>query len=516
MMMKIQPVLVLSLILFFPILYANASPGDAELVIENIQIDPAYPQIDELVSITVDVYNAGILETSSLSSIITVAYFVDDKLLYVDQIENIKPGLSNKIKISSIPIWNAESGNHTVKAVLDYHDTLNDQRDSPDDNAIQKTFSIEPRNPIKLLLEASPQYITENTDILLEITVSVEDYNSGKPLNNKKILVHFDDDDIPLTTDTSGTISFSKMINSSDKLTPEVYFEGDDQYLPSSSSLSIYSIPMDLTSGMLIKITDKNQRFNFEDHSFEFAIFQDSYDTLFKKISPLSTLLDTNAFWVSLPSGHNYFTEVYLDGRFLFLTPNMFLQQNNFLVNELIVPDPAEIRFKVVDEFGEPQPNAIINNWIYSAVTDENGLTDWIEVLPTINDVPYVAEILLPDQKIIQSDQFLVFSEERKTIEIIISTNSDLSEIPDWIRNNAGWWANNQIDDDSFIEGMRFLIKEDILKIPPTFQTSEQSSVVVPDWIRNNAGWWANNQIDDDSFIEGIQFLIKKGILKIQ
>ena len=58
------------------------------------------------------------------------------------------------------------------------------------------------------------------------------------------------DDDIPLTTNTSGTLSFSKMINSSDKLTAEVYFEGDDQYLPSSSSLSIYSIPKDLISGL--------------------------------------------------------------------------------------------------------------------------------------------------------------------------------------------------------------------------------------------------------------------------
>ena len=159
-MMKILPVLVLSLVLLFPLLYANASPGDAELVIENIQIDPTYPQIDELVAITADVYNAGILESSSLSSIITVAYFVDDKLLYINEIENIEPGLSNKIKISSILIWNVESGNHTIKIILDYHNTLNDQRDSPDDNVVQKIFSIEPRNPMNLLLEASPQYVT--------------------------------------------------------------------------------------------------------------------------------------------------------------------------------------------------------------------------------------------------------------------------------------------------------------------------------------------------------------------
>jgi hypothetical protein len=35
----------------------------------------------------------------------------------------------------------------------------------------------------------------------------------------------------------------------------------------------------------------------------------------------------------------------------------------------------------------------------------------------------------------------------------------------------------------------------------------------IPKWIKNNAGWWADGQIDDNSFIQGIQFLIKEGII---
>ncbi len=116
------------------------------------------------------------------------------------------------------------------------------------------------------------------------------------------------------------------MINSSEKLTTKVYFEGDEQYLP-SSYLPVYSLPTDTTSGLIVKITDKNQCYNFEDYLFEFAIFQDSYNTLFKKISPIPTLFDVNAFWISLPSEHNYFAEVYLDGRFLFLTQEVSLQK---------------------------------------------------------------------------------------------------------------------------------------------------------------------------------------------
>jgi len=58
------------------------------------------------------------------------------------------------------------------------------------------------------------------------------------------------------------------------------------------------------------------------------------------------------------------------------------------------------------------------------------------------------------------------------------------------------------------------LIKDDILKIPPTTQGSTSGSEI-PDWIKNNAGWWADGSIDDDAFIQGIQFLIKNGILNI-
>ena len=88
--------------------------------------------------------------------------------------------------------------------------------------------------------------------------------------------------------------------------------------------------------------------------------------------------------------------------------------------------------------------------------------------------------------------------------------------IPDWIKNNAEWWAAGQIDDDSFIQGIQFLIKEDVLKIPPTTQGSISGSNDIPVWIKNNAGWWAEGAIDDDSFLQGIQFLIKEGIMRIQ
>ena len=87
--------------------------------------------------------------------------------------------------------------------------------------------------------------------------------------------------------------------------------------------------------------------------------------------------------------------------------------------------------------------------------------------------------------------------------------------IPSWIKNNAGWWADGTIDDQSFIQGIQFLVKENILKIPDTTQGASSGNDV-PTWIKNNAGWWADGTIDDAAFVQGIQFLIKEGILRVQ
>jgi len=37
----------------------------------------------------------------------------------------------------------------------------------------------------------------------------------------------------------------------------------------------------------------------------------------------------------------------------------------------------------------------------------------------------------------------------------------------------------------------------------------------IPEWIKNNAMWWAEGTIDDDAFIQGIEFLAKQGIIQI-
>jgi len=87
--------------------------------------------------------------------------------------------------------------------------------------------------------------------------------------------------------------------------------------------------------------------------------------------------------------------------------------------------------------------------------------------------------------------------------------------VPTWIKNNAGWWAEGQIDDNSFVQGIQFMIKENIISIPNLPESSSETADSVPAWVKNNAGWWAEGQIDDSAFVQGIEYLVKVGIIQV-
>lgn len=86
--------------------------------------------------------------------------------------------------------------------------------------------------------------------------------------------------------------------------------------------------------------------------------------------------------------------------------------------------------------------------------------------------------------------------------------------IPSWIKSNAGWWAEDKIEDSDFVLGIQFLIIEGIVSIPPT-EPGNSNSQEIPEWIKNNAGWWFEDLISDSDFVLGIQYLISNGIMVI-
>ncbi len=61
-------------------------------------------------------------------------------------------------------------------------------------------------------------------------------------------------------------------------------------------------------------------------------------------------------------------------------------------------------------------------------------------------------------------------------------SSGSTQNIPSWIKNNAGWWADGSIDDNSFVQGIQFLIKEGIMKIPRTAQDSSSGGYEPESW----------------------------------
>ena len=58
------------------------------------------------------------------------------------------------------------------------------------------------------------------------------------------------------------------------------------------------------------------------------------------------------------------------------------------------------------------------------------------------------------------------------------------------------------------------MIKENIIQVPQT-EKQQKTSATIPDWVRNNAQWWASDQISDKDFASGLQFLVKSGIIAV-
>jgi len=104
---------------------------------------------------------------------------------------------------------------------------------------------------------------------------------------------------------------------------------------------------------------------------------------------------------------------------------------------------------------------------------------------------------------------------------LTIPTSLAQDAVPSWIKNNAGWWADDKIDDFTFAQGIGFLIKNKIIQIhdlpiTPDGEIIIEKDIVIPAWIKNNAGWWADDSISDSDFLYGIKFLVENNIIQFQ
>jgi uncharacterized repeat protein (TIGR01451 family) len=100
--------------------------------------------------------------------------------------------------------------------------------------------------------------------------------------------------------------------------------------------------------------------------------------------------------------------------------------------------------------------------------------------------------------------------------------------IPQWIKSNAGWWANDTVTDETFVNALEFLIEQEIINMPKTVNVSEapkdktkhefetvEETIPIPDWIKNNAAWWSEDAISNETFIDSIEYLINQKIIDV-
>ena len=145
-----------------------------------------------------------------------------------------------------------------------------------------------------------------------------------------------------------------------------------------------------------------------------------------------------------------------------------------------------------------------------------------VQTFTTVKEKPGTAHYVIwiygtnPEQIVPPANELDYFQVDIPILSQSAQTTTTTLNIPKWIKNNAGFWANGQISDQDFVSGIQYLINQKIMKIPSTTPGSSAGTSMIPKWIKNNAGFWANGQISDQDFVSGIQYLITNGILKIK
>jgi hypothetical protein len=224
-------------------------------------------------------------------------------------------------------------------------------------------------------------------------------------------------------SDAGGQFSFQTDIEFKNEAI-KILTHADGNSFVTSQIQEIFPIKLsEEQSALAIEINSRSSKSNLEDLPLTVVLFQDNYNTLFEKISTDAqsdqSHITENLFLTTLPSEHKYIAEIYIGGRIIDAFQNHF--SNNVVIKkEIDIVESSQIQFRIIDNLGEPQRNVSVKNWIYSDSTNEKGLSNWIDVLPTFtSNEPYVAQATFPNGQVVWSEPFLIEPEEKKVITII-------------------------------------------------------------------------------------------------
>lgn len=128
--------------------------------------------------------------------------------------------------------------------------------------------------------------------------------------------------------------------------------------------------------------------------------------------------------------------------------------------------------------------------------------------------------------------------EPSETLEELTSEiTSEQKQVPVWVKNNAKWWSDGNLDDVTFTNGIAYMIQEDIIHIenlPVKSEIPDETSTKIivdspsglvegvttgviiqpiPDWIKQSAGWWSEGLVTEIEFVNSMAYLVENEII---
>jgi len=134
----------------------------------------------------------------------------------------------------------------------------------------------------------------------------------------------------------------------------------------------------------------------------------------------------------------------------------------------------------------------VIRSWNDNLNSGDTIVYDAIEILPSEEEIAFVESLPEPVVEQLKSQY-----------------------VPIWIKNNAGWWSQQLIDDSDFVAGIEYLTQNRIITVQDNQISADISYEQIPLWIKNNAGWWSEDLITEKEFVDGLQWLISNGIIQV-
>jgi len=171
--------------------------------------------------------------------------------------------------------------------------------------------------------------------------------------------------------------------------------------------------------------------------------------------------------------------------------PEGFFSDANF---ELLQKDATNfvLKFDLTFAKSMQKSDLILESW---------NLQKW----SSLNKIPNAIEV---------ESSGIIQEQPKPTAETFLEDVTNDHVIPVWIKSNAKWWSDNEIDNHGFISGIEYLVNKGIIKVQSTTNDETYIPEMKP-WIKNTAGWWADDMISDEEFVSSIEWLISNHVIRL-